>query len=42
MAWRTSKVQEQRMKFAVAASRKERSLSELCAEFEISRPTGCS
>jgi hypothetical protein len=26
MAWRTSKVQEQRMKFVVAASRKERSL----------------
>jgi transposase InsO family protein len=39
MAWRMSNVQEQRMKFVVAASRKERSLTELCAEFEISRPT---
>src|SRR5665811_2541498 len=39
MAWRTSNVQEQRMKFVVAASRKERSLTELCAEFDISRPT---
>jgi len=42
MAWRTSKVQEQRMRFVVAASRKERSLTELCAEFDISRPTGYS
>lgn len=42
MAWRTSKVQEQRMKFVVAASRKERSLTELCAEFDISRPTAYS
>lgn len=40
MAWRTSQVQEQRMEFVVAASRKERSLSALCAEFRISRPTG--
>ncbi len=40
MAWRTSKVEEQRMEFVVAASRRERSLSELCAEFQISRPTG--
>ncbi len=40
MAWRTSKVEEQRMEFVVAASRKERSLSALCAEFQISRPTG--
>jgi transposase InsO family protein len=42
MAWRTSNVQEQRAKFVVLASRKERSLTELCAEFGISRPTGYS
>src|SRR6202049_5343624 len=40
MAWRTSDVEEQRMRFVVAASRREKSLTELCAEFEISRPTG--
>src|SRR5713101_6703000 len=40
MAWRTNNVQEQRVEFVVAASRKEKSLTELCAEFEISRPTG--
>lgn len=40
MAWRTSKVQEQRIEFVVAAHRREKSLTELCAEFEISRPTG--
>ena len=40
MGWRTSNVEEQRMKFVVAASREERSMSELCAEFDISRPTG--
>jgi len=40
MAWRTRDVEEQRMRFVVAASRRERSLSALCAEFEISRPTG--
>lgn len=42
MAWRTSNVQEQRAQFVVMASRKERSLTELCAEFGISRPTGYS
>src|SRR5258706_14253456 len=40
MAWRTRDVEEQRMRFVVAASRKEKSLTELCGEFEISRPTG--
>lgn len=40
MAWRTRDVEEQRMRFVVAASRKEKSLTDLCAEFEISRPTG--
>lgn len=39
MAWRTRDVEEQRMRFVVAASRREKSLTELCAEFEISRPT---
>lgn len=33
-------MQEQRVEFVVAASRKENSLSQLCAEFGISRPTG--
>lgn len=42
MAWRTTNVQEQRMKFVVVASRKERSLTQLCTEFGISRPTGYS
>lgn len=42
MAWRTREVEEQRMRFVVAASRGEKSLTELCAEFEISRPTGYS
>src|ERR1051326_6586419 len=42
MAWRTTNVQEQRMKFVVVASRKERSLTQLCSEFGISRPTGYS
>lgn len=40
MAWRTTNVQEQRIKFVVAASRGERSMTRLCAEFGISRPTG--
>lgn len=42
MAWRTTNVQEQRMKFVMVASRKERSLTQLCTEFGISRPTGYS
>ena len=33
-------VQEQRVQFAVAAARKEKSLTALCQEFGISRPTG--
>ena len=32
-------VREQRVQFVVAATRRERSLSALCAEFHISRPT---
>lgn len=40
MTWRRTNVQEQRMEFVIAAHRKEKSMRELCAEFEISRPTG--
>ena len=40
MAWRMKEVGEQRVRFVVAASRREKSVTELCREFEISRPTG--
>jgi transposase InsO family protein len=40
MAWKTMDVREQRVRFVVAALRGERTLSSLCREFEISRPTG--
>lgn len=40
MGWRTMEVQEQRVRFVVAASRGEQSMTALCAEFDISRPTG--
>jgi len=40
MAWGEVEVSEQRMRFVVAASRGERTMSALCAEFGISRPTG--
>src|SRR5487761_1075993 len=40
MAWKTMEVHEQRVRFVVAALRRERSLTSLCREFEISRPTG--
>jgi transposase InsO family protein len=40
MPWRESSVVEERLKFVMAASRKERAFSELCAEFGISRQTG--
>src|SRR5277367_3083183 len=40
MPWKTMDVREQRVRFVVAALRRERSLSSLCREFEISRPTG--
>ena len=42
MAWRESSVTEQRLQFVVAASRKQRSMAELCREFQISRQTGYS
>jgi transposase InsO family protein len=40
MAWKTMDVREQRVRFVVAASRGEVSLTALCEEFGISRPTG--
>lgn len=40
MAWQTMDVREQRVRFVVAALRRERTLSSLCREFGISRPTG--
>jgi transposase InsO family protein len=40
MAWGSVDVEEQRMRFVIAASRKQRPLQQLCQEFEISRPTG--
>jgi transposase InsO family protein len=40
MPWKTMDVREQRVRFVVAALRRERSLSSLCKEFGISRPTG--
>jgi transposase InsO family protein len=33
-------IQEQRMRFVIAASRKEKPFQQLCQEFQISRPTG--
>ena len=40
MAWGTVNVDEQRVRFVVSASRREKSLQRLCEEFQISRPTG--
>ena len=40
MAWGTVNVDEQRMRFVVLANRREKTMQELCEEFEISRPTG--
>jgi transposase len=40
MAWKAMDVQDQRVRFVVAASRREKPLGALCAEFGISRPTG--
>jgi transposase InsO family protein len=40
MPWKTMDVQEQRVKFVVAASRQEKPFVRLCEEFGISRPTG--
>src|SRR5271166_5548550 len=40
MPWRSVNVQEQRVRFVVAASRQEKPFRALCQEFEVSRPTG--
>jgi transposase InsO family protein len=40
MPWKMMDVREQRVKFAVAASRHEKPFSHLCQEFGVSRPTG--
>ena len=40
MAWKTVDIQEQRVRFVVAADQKAKTFSSLCAEFGISRPTG--
>jgi transposase InsO family protein len=42
MAWGMVDVDEQRMRFVVAASRREKSMRELCKDAQISRPTGYS
>jgi len=41
MPWMSMDVEEQKVKFVVAATRGEKSLTALCQEFGISRPTGC-
>jgi transposase InsO family protein len=40
MAWKAMDVQDQRVRFVLAASLREKPLGALCAEFGISRPTG--
>lgn len=40
MAWKTMDIQEQRVRFVVAAAQNAQGFSSLCAEFGISRPTG--
>lgn len=40
MAWKTVEIYEQRVRFVVRAVQRAQSFSSLCAEFEISRPTG--
>src|SRR3989442_14858824 len=40
MAWGMVDIEEQRVRFVVSASRGERTMQELCREFEISRPMG--
>ncbi|HST09967.1 MAG TPA: helix-turn-helix domain-containing protein [Terriglobales bacterium] len=40
MAWKTMDVQEQRVRFVIEASQRVRPFGELCAAYEISRPTG--
>ncbi len=40
MAWSTVNVDDQRVRFVVSATRGDKTMRALCAEFEISRPTG--
>ncbi len=40
MAWKTVDIEEQRVRFVVCASRREKSFQQLCQEFDVSRPTG--
>ena len=40
MAWGSVDVDEQRMRFVVCASQREKTMQALCQEFQISRPTG--
>jgi transposase InsO family protein len=40
MPWKTMDIREQRARFVVLASRRERPFGSLCEEFGISRPTG--
>jgi len=40
MAWGQVNVDEKRMQFVILASRREQTLTQLCEQFQISRPTG--
>jgi len=40
MAWKAMDVQDQRVRFVLAASQRGKPLGALCAEFGVSRPTG--
>jgi len=40
MPWKTMDIKEQRVRFVVAAYRREKPMAELCREFGVSRPVG--
>ena len=40
MAWGAKDVSEQRLRFVIEAEKREQSMSELCRQFQTSRPTG--
>jgi transposase len=40
MPWRTESVMDQRVEFVIRAKQREKTISALCREYEISRPTG--
>ncbi|MEE9443185.1 MAG: leucine zipper domain-containing protein [candidate division Zixibacteria bacterium] len=40
MPWRTTSVMDERIKFVIEASKDESTMSQLCRDFGISRPTG--